>query len=178
MTNDTNSYIITHGNFGYEIHGPFETNAHLSAYASWWQFALHDDNPCWNVTELSDAHAAPEVIAPPTGDAWTKILADYRTGDHAPWWPRPADGGPRHNFVIIFPPGADGYQVGFKLIGPFSHEEYLSAYGHYWEAQNPDNLSWFSLYVADPSAAPRVTTPADADWPAIWQAHEEAQQAA
>jgi hypothetical protein len=167
------NHIITWGDDGYEIHGPFASGAEQEAYASWWQFVVNADNPNWHAAELDAAHAAPDVWAPPMGAVWTKIVADYRASE---WFRyRPAersDGGPRHNYLITFPKDAAGDHVGYQLVGPFDTDEGLSAYGHYWEVQNPDNISWFSLYLADPKAAPRVTKPEADDWPFIWEAHE------
>jgi hypothetical protein len=166
------NYIVTWGDDGHEIHGPFETDAHLTAYASFWQFVENYDDPNWNVSRLDDAHAAPEVIAPPSGDLWTKIIADYRAANHV-GWPERTDGGPRYNYLILFPQDADGDHVGYQLVGPFDNEEGLSAYGHYWEGQDSERHDiWHSLYIADPKAAPRVTKPNPHRWPEIWRHHE------
>jgi hypothetical protein len=54
----------------------------------------------------------------------------------------------------------------YDLVGPFSSQAQLVAWGEANQAASEDDPRWQSIYLADPGAVPRVSAPADAaPWP-------------
>lgn len=51
------------------------------------------------------------------------------------------------------------YDDRYEIAGPFDSHDALIAYGEKWQADNGDRLTWQSVFLADPGAAPRVVAP-------------------
>ena len=61
---------------------------------------------------------------------------------------------PKHNCIICM------YDDHYEIVGPFTSEDALSAYGKAWQARNGDRPTWQSIFLANPCFGATVIIPA------------------
>jgi hypothetical protein len=65
-----------------------------------------------------------------------------------------------HNYILRM------RDTAYDIVGPFASKDELSAWGAANQAASEDDPRWQSIYLADPTALPRVLTPEQAaPWP-------------
>lgn len=58
-----------------------------------------------------------------------------------------------HNCIICMS------DAGYTIVGPFTSENELVAYGRRWQEERGDDPRWQSIHLVDPAAAPKHVIP-------------------